>query len=107
MVSSRSIARRRSRHLRITPTDCITRNEALAAGKIVWPGLSDPRRAAGLRPHRAADQSKRGRSQPGLRAVFYVNDAVKNGHFVRFNVFSHILLATGGLAAKDSLPRSC
>lgn len=46
-------------------------------------------------------------AQPGLRAVFYVNDAVKNGHFVRFNDFSHILLATGGLAAKDNLPRSC
>lgn len=46
-------------------------------------------------------------AQPGLRAVFYVNDALKNGHFVRFNDFSHILLATGGLAANDSLPRSC
>jgi len=46
-------------------------------------------------------------AQPGLRAVFYVNDAVKNGHFVRFNDFFHILMATGALAAKDSLPRSC
>lgn len=45
-------------------------------------------------------------AQPGLRAVFYVNDAVKNGHFVRFNDFSHILVATGGLAARDSLPQS-
>ena len=46
-------------------------------------------------------------AQPGLRVVFYVNDAEKNGHFVRFNDFSHILMATGELAAKDSLPRSC
>lgn len=46
-------------------------------------------------------------AQPGLRAVFYVNDAVKNGHFVRFNDFSHILLVTGELAANHSLPRSC
>ena len=46
-------------------------------------------------------------AQPGLRAVFYINDAIKNGHFVRFKDFSHILLATGELATKHSLPRSC
>lgn len=42
-----------------------------------------------------------------LRVVFYVNDAAKNGHFIRFNEFAHVLVATGSIAAGPSLPRSC
>jgi hypothetical protein len=37
-------------------------------------------------------------AQPQFRAVFYVNDGVKNGHFIRFGQYVHILVATGNLA---------
>lgn len=41
-----------------------------------------------------------------FKAVFYVNDAVKNGHFVRFNHLPHILMAMGGLSKEEELPRN-
>lgn len=40
-----------------------------------------------------------------VRAVLYTNDAIKNGHFTRFNQLTHILVAkSGGLANADTLP---
>ena len=46
-------------------------------------------------------------AQPELRVVFYINDAAKNGHFIRFNNYSHVLMATGSLVDSVVLPRSC
>lgn len=48
-----------------------------------------------------------GVAQPTLKTIFYVNDAAKNGHFVRFNNYTHILRTTGTIAAGTSLPQSC
>lgn len=40
-----------------------------------------------------------------VRAVLYTNDAIKNGHFTRFNQLTHILVAKSGeLAKADTLP---
>lgn len=42
-----------------------------------------------------------------IRAVFYTNDAIKNGHFTRFTQFSHVLVTRGGvLATAATLPSS-
>lgn len=46
-------------------------------------------------------------AQPDLKMIFYVNDAAKNGHFIRFNDYKHVLRATGEIAAANSLPQSC
>jgi hypothetical protein len=46
-------------------------------------------------------------AQPELKVIFYVNDAAKNGHFIRFNDYVHILQATGTIAAEKFLPQSC
>lgn len=41
-------------------------------------------------------------ARPSLRAAFYTHDGSKNGHFVRFNHFAHILDAgTGTIAQAD------
>ena len=41
-----------------------------------------------------------------LRAIFYTNDAIKNGHFTRFNQFIHVLVAeSGSLGRAVALPR--
>ena len=40
-----------------------------------------------------------------IRAVFYTNDAIKNGHFTRFNQLTHVLVAkANGLATAATLP---
>jgi hypothetical protein len=46
-------------------------------------------------------------AQPALRVIFYVNDAAKNGHFIRFNEFAHVMQATGPFANMQKLPRNC
>lgn len=42
-----------------------------------------------------------------ISAVFYTNDAIKNGHFTRFNQFIHVLVSEKGrLATSATLPPS-
>ena len=38
--------------------------------------------------------------RPGLKAVFYTHDGIKNGHFTRFQGLTHILDATTGTLSK-------
>ncbi len=42
----------------------------------------------------------------GIKAVFYVNDAMKNGHFIRYNQYHHILVASDALAKAMILPHN-
>ena len=46
-------------------------------------------------------------AQPELKVIFYVNEAAKNGNFIRFNNYAHVLQATGSTAAGKFLPQSC
>ena len=41
---------------------------------------------------------------PSVKAAIYVNDAIKNTHFIRFNDKAHILLATSGALSKLPKP---
>ncbi len=46
-------------------------------------------------------------AQPTLKVILYANDGVKNGHFIRFNQFKHVLVPTGRLAKAETLHRGC
>ncbi|PID36131.1 MAG: hypothetical protein CR993_06320 [Rhodobacterales bacterium] len=46
-------------------------------------------------------------ARPGLKVVFYTHDGIKNGHFVRYNQYVHILDATtGSLSRADTPPKA-
>jgi len=46
-------------------------------------------------------------AQPCFDAIFYVNDAPKNSHCIRFDQYKHILIPTGELASAAKLDRNC
>lgn len=40
-----------------------------------------------------------------VNTIFYVNDAQKNGHFIRFSQYKHVLIPTGKLLNAKNLPQ--
>ncbi len=44
-------------------------------------------------------------ARPYLKNIFYINDSIKNGHFIRFSQYNHIIVPTGKLLGVKQLPK--